>query len=90
MPRPGRFTPDKDSVPILRGGGCAPGPVWTDAENLAFTGIQSPDHPAGNESLNRLSIFGPHIDISNSHIIYVYIIIHKTPLYVYSLYVFIL
>ena len=29
--------------------------VWTDAENLAPTGIQSPDRPGGKESLYRLS-----------------------------------
>ena len=34
-PRPGRFTPEKDPVPIVREAGRAPGPVWTDAENIA-------------------------------------------------------
>jgi len=34
-PRPGRFTPGKDPVPIVQEGGWAPGPVWTGAENLA-------------------------------------------------------
>jgi len=39
-PRPGRFTPRKDPpVPIVQEAGWAPGPVWTDAENLA------PSHP---------------------------------------------
>jgi len=32
----------------------APEPVWTGAENRATTGIQSPDRPAGSESLYRL------------------------------------
>jgi hypothetical protein len=27
------------------------GPFWTSAENLAFTGIRSPDRPARRESL---------------------------------------
>jgi hypothetical protein len=37
-----------------------PGPVWTGAENLAHTGIRSPDRPARSESLlYRLSYFGP-------------------------------
>jgi len=36
-------------VPIVQGG--APGPVWTGAENLASTGIRSPDRPARSESL---------------------------------------
>ena len=34
-PRPGRFTPGKDPVPIVQEVGWAPGPVWTGAENLA-------------------------------------------------------
>ena len=38
----------------------APGPVWTVAENLAPTGIRSPDRPARNESLYRLRYPGPH------------------------------
>ena len=33
----------------------APGPVWTGAENLASTGIRSPDRPARSQSLYRLS-----------------------------------
>ena len=44
-PRP-LFTPGKDPVPILQEAGWAPGPVWTRAENLAPTGIRSPDRPA--------------------------------------------
>ena len=58
-PRPGRFTPAKDPVPIVQEAGWAPGPVWTGAENLAPTGIRSPDRPAGSESLYRLSYRGP-------------------------------
>ena len=34
-PRPGRFTPGKDPVLIIQEAGWAPGPVWTDGENLA-------------------------------------------------------
>ena len=45
-PRPGRFTPGKDPVPIVQKAGWAPGPVWTGAENLVPTGIRSPDRPA--------------------------------------------
>jgi hypothetical protein len=33
-PRPGRFTPEKDPVPIIQEVVWAPGPVWTGAENL--------------------------------------------------------
>jgi hypothetical protein len=46
MPRPGRFTPGKDPVPIVNEAGWAPRPVWTGAENLAPTVIRSPDRPA--------------------------------------------
>jgi hypothetical protein len=50
MPQP-LFTPAKDSVPIVQEAGWAPGPVWTGAENLVPTGIQSPDHPTRSQSL---------------------------------------
>ena len=50
-PRPGRFTPGKDPVPIVQQAGWAPG---TGAENLAPAGIRSPDRPARSESLYRL------------------------------------
>jgi hypothetical protein len=59
-PRPGRFTPwERDPVPIVQEAGWAPGPVWTGVENLASTGIRSPDRPARSESLYRLSYRGP-------------------------------
>ena len=58
-PRPGRFTPGKDPVLIVQEAGWVPGPVWTSAENLALTGIRSPDRPARSESLYRLSYPGP-------------------------------
>ena len=51
-PRP-LFTPRKEPVPIVQEAGWAPGPVWTGAENLAPTGIQSPDRPACSQSLYR-------------------------------------
>jgi hypothetical protein len=53
-PRPDRFTPGKDPVPIVEETGCDPGPVWTGAGNLASTGIRSRDSRARNESLYRL------------------------------------
>ena len=37
-----------------------PGTIWTGAENLAITGIRSPDRPARSESLYRLRYPGPH------------------------------
>jgi hypothetical protein len=57
MPRP-HFTPGKDPVPVVQEAWWAPRPVWTGAENLAPpppTGIRSPDRPALNQSLYRLS-----------------------------------
>ena len=36
----------KTRYPLYRGLGGPPGPVWTGAENLATTGIRSPDRPA--------------------------------------------
>jgi hypothetical protein len=43
----------------------APGPVWTGAENLTPTGIQSSDRPARSESLYRLSYPGPQHSFYN-------------------------
>ena len=45
------FTPGKHLVPIVQEAGWTPGPVWTGAENLAPTGIRSPDCPAHSQSL---------------------------------------
>jgi len=44
-PRP-HLTPGKDTVLIVQEAGWTSGPVWTGAENLALTGIRSPDRPA--------------------------------------------
>jgi len=57
-PRPGRFTPGKDPEPIILEAGWAPGPVSTDAENLAPTGILSPNRSAVRESQYELSYPG--------------------------------
>ena len=48
------FTPGKDPVLIVQEARWAPGQVWTDAENLAPTGIRSPYRPARSQSLYRL------------------------------------
>jgi len=48
-----------DRVPIVQEVGWAPGPVWADAENLALTGIRSPDPHARSESIYRLRYPGP-------------------------------
>jgi hypothetical protein len=56
MPRTGHFTPrEEDQVPIVYEAGWAPGPVWTDAENISPTGTQSPGRPARSQSLYGLS-----------------------------------
>jgi hypothetical protein len=48
------FTLRKDTVPIVQEAGLPSGPVWTGAENLAPTGIRSPDRPTCSQSLYRL------------------------------------
>jgi len=58
-PRPGRFIPGKDPVPIVQKSGWSQGPVWKGAENLTPTGFRFPYRPACNESLYRLSYPGP-------------------------------
>jgi hypothetical protein len=49
------FTHWKNPVPIIKEAGWASGPVWTGAENIAPTGIRSPDRPPRSRSLYRLS-----------------------------------
>jgi hypothetical protein len=58
-PRSGRFTPGRNLVHVVQEAGRAPEPVWTGAENLASTGIRSPDRVAHSESLYRLSYPDP-------------------------------
>ena len=45
------FTPGKDLGPILQEAGWVSKPVWISVENLAPTGIRSPDLPTLSESL---------------------------------------
>jgi hypothetical protein len=47
-PRP-LYHRESDPVPIVQEAGWAPGPVWTGAENLAPSGIRSPDRPSRSE-----------------------------------------
>ena len=61
------FTPGKDPVPIVQEAGWAPGPVWTGAENLAPTGIRSPDHPARTQSLYRLSYLAHEVPVPQKY-----------------------
>ena len=62
-PRPGRFTPGKDPVPIVQEAG------WAGLDGCGKsrpTGIRSPDRPARSESLYRLSYPGHLHRINNS------------------------
>jgi hypothetical protein len=68
--RPGHSLPREDPVPIVQEDGWAPGPVLTGVENLAPTGIRSPDRPVRNQSLYRLRYPAhrsllPHISTCN-------------------------
>ena len=56
IPRPDRFIPGKDPVPIVREARWAPGPVWTGAKNVTYTGIQSQDRPVRSESLTTTEL----------------------------------
>jgi hypothetical protein len=51
---PTAFTSGKDPLPIVQEAGCASETVWIGVENLAPTGIRSPDLPVRSESLYRL------------------------------------
>ena len=62
------FTPGKDPVSVVQEWGWASGPVWTSAENLLPTGIQSPDRSACSHSLYRLSYPGHNLDGSDDQI----------------------
>jgi hypothetical protein len=48
------YPQEGNTVPIVEEAGWAPGPVWARWENVALTGIRSPDRPARSESLYRL------------------------------------
>jgi hypothetical protein len=60
MPRPGRFTPVKETLhPLYRMMCESQGRSVRGAENQASNGIQSPDRPASSELLYRLGYTGP-------------------------------
>jgi hypothetical protein len=61
MPRP-LSTPGKDPLPIIQGAGWASGPVWTGAENLAPTGIRSPDRPTRSSVAIPTELPGPRVE----------------------------
>jgi len=75
MPRPGHFTPGKETpYPLYRKLDKPQGPVWTDAENVVPTGFRSPDRPASSELEYRrypglsFSVSNIYIDIKSLHI----------------------
>ena len=78
-PRSGRFIPRKDPVPVVQEADW----VWTGAENLAPTGIRTPDCPASSESLYRLSYRGPLWRNLNHYLL----LLHLTKLFKFSYYI---
>jgi len=48
------LTPVQNPESIEQDARWVPGPVWTGEENLAPTGIRSPDRPARSQSVYRL------------------------------------
>jgi hypothetical protein len=65
---PPLYLREREKLPILKEGGCAPGQVWTGAENLVPIGIRSPDRQSRSESLYRLSYPGS-VYISRSTVV---------------------
>jgi len=65
VPCTGRFTPEKIPVPIVQEAGWAPWPVWIGAENLAPTGIRSPDRPS-RSSVAIPTIYSPSFSLQNA------------------------
>jgi hypothetical protein len=57
---PAALPPGMTRYLLYRRLGGPTGPVWTGAENLAPTGIRSPDSRAHSEPLYRLQCPGPH------------------------------
>ena len=57
---PAALYPGKNPVPIVQEDGWAPGPLMTGVENLAPTGIRSPDRPARSQLLYRQSYPAPY------------------------------
>ena len=50
---------ERQPVPTVQEEGWAPGSVWAGAENLATTGIRSPDLPVRSESLQPTELSRP-------------------------------
>ena len=65
MPRP-LYPRERDAVPIVHEAGWARGPDRPGVENLAHTGIRSPDRPTRSQSLYRQRYRGPHKSMQRS------------------------
>jgi hypothetical protein len=68
---PAALYPGKDPVPTVQEAWWAPGPIWAGAQNLAPTGIRSPDRPALSQSPYRLR-YPAHIILREFYIAQVY------------------
>jgi hypothetical protein len=55
-PRPGRFTPGKDPVPVVQEAVWVAGPVWAGAKNLAPTGNIFNVHIYSTKAIHSLSV----------------------------------
>ena len=64
---PAALPPGKIRYPLYMRLGGPQGRVWTDAENLASTGIRSPGRPARSESLYRLNYPGRPMRETNNN-----------------------
>jgi hypothetical protein len=62
---PAALPPEKEPGTHLQEAGWASERLWTDAENLAPNGFRSPDGPACNASLHRLSYHRPLCEVPN-------------------------
>ena len=64
--RPGRtLPPGKDPVPIVQEARWSSGPVWIGMENLAPTGVRSPDRPARSSVAIPTELPGPLVCNNN-------------------------
>jgi hypothetical protein len=65
-PRPGRFTPGKYPLSIVQVTGWALGPVFTGTENLASTGIRSPDRLRLRILFDTFSMYDTEREVTNA------------------------
>jgi hypothetical protein len=69
-PRP-LYPQERDPVHIVQEVGWTPGLVWMDVENLASTGIWSPDNPTHSESYTDYAILAYNLCFTfNKHLLF--------------------